>query len=188
MDISSILAAVSTPIMVVVSIVVLGLLISLGNERQRRAIDGIRKEVENWSVNDLRLKRGELAHAKDIPDPILWLSLATSKALGTPVNLTNQQIHEGPKVVAFENSESGSRLFYSLIEPGEMKKMAKRKPTKADQLNLNSHPFKKWNRNITTVQLNILNAGIVFDLELPNAWKELANEATDAEVLWLYMS
>jgi len=29
-------------------------------------------------------------------DPIAWLSAATSKALGTPVELAGMQIHDGP--------------------------------------------------------------------------------------------
>ena len=78
-------------------------------------------------------------------------------------------------------------MVYSLMEPGLMKRMATRRKKKTDKMNISSHPLKSWNRNIATAQLNILNAGIVFDLELPKAWQSMANEATDSEVLWLYV-
>ena len=34
-----------------------GALISVGNERQRKAIDGIREQASFWAEQDLRLKR-----------------------------------------------------------------------------------------------------------------------------------
>lgn len=187
MDFSSLFNTLSTPTVMVASLIVLSLLISLGNERQRLALDGIRKEVEDWSKNDLRLKRGTMSHETNIQDPAVWLASATSKALGTPVHLTGMDVHEGPTVVSFQDGESGSRMVYSLMEPGLMKRMATRRKKKTDKMNISSHPLKSWNRNIATAQLNILNAGIVFDLELPKAWQSMANEATDSEVLWLYV-
>ena len=77
-------------------------------------------------------------------------------------------------------------MVYSLVEPGRMKRAMTRRLTKSDRINISSHPLRKWNRNIEAVQLDILNAGLVFDLELPNAWKQMTNESNDSEVLWLY--
>ena len=170
-----------------ISLIVLGFLIFIGNERQRAAIDGLRREAENWSINDLRLKRGTMVHSTDVKDPIQWLRNATSKALGTPVHLTSLEVYDSPKVVAFQDSESGSKMVYSLVEPNQMKKLASHKRKKGEQININLHPLKKWSRSIVTTQFNILNAGIVFDLELPGAWQGIAAEATDAERLWLYI-
>ena len=183
---TTLLNALSAPVIMVSSLIILGILISLGNERQRRALDEIRKEIDEWSANDLRLKRGTMSHSTEVKDPIAWLSAATSKALGTPVQLAGMQIHDGPKSAQFEDGNSGMRMVYSLVEPGRMKRAMTRGLTRSDRINISSHPLRKWNRNIEAVQLDILNAGLVFDLELPNAWKRMTNESNDSEVLWLY--
>ena len=182
----AILNTLSAPVIMVFSLIILGILIALGNERQRRALDEIRKEIEEWSANDLRLKRGTMSHSTDVKDPIAWLSAATSKALGTPVELAGMQIHDVPKSVQFEDGNSGMRMVYSLVEPGRMKRAMTRRLTKSDRINISSHPLRKWSRNIEALQLGILNAGLVFDLELPNAWKQMTTEASDSQVLWLY--
>ncbi len=41
----------------VFTFVLLGALISLGNERQRRAIDGLREQTQAWAEQDIRIKR-----------------------------------------------------------------------------------------------------------------------------------
>ncbi len=123
----TLLNTLSAPVIMVFSLIILGILLSLGNERQRRALDEIRREIDEWSANDLRLKRGTMSHSTDIKDPIAWLSAATSKALGTPVELVGMRIYDGPKSAQFEDGNSGMRMVYSLVEPGWMKRAMTRR-------------------------------------------------------------
>ncbi len=44
-------------IVVAAAVIFFGALISMGNERQRRAIDGLREQVVLWAVQDLKIKR-----------------------------------------------------------------------------------------------------------------------------------
>ena len=60
-------------ISVLISILLLGALISAGNERQRRAIDALRAQAENWAEQDIRIKREKLARQITVPEPLAWL-------------------------------------------------------------------------------------------------------------------
>ncbi len=44
---------------VIIALIVFGTLISVGNERQRKAIDSISQQTQAWAIEDLRLKRGQ---------------------------------------------------------------------------------------------------------------------------------
>ena len=57
-------------IVVGVAVIFFGALISAGNERQRKAIDGLREQVVLWAMQDLRLKRERLARDVHVDDPL----------------------------------------------------------------------------------------------------------------------
>jgi hypothetical protein len=61
----------------------LGLLISTGNERQRKAIDELRKQVESWTEQDIKIKREKLAREINVPDALGWLEKVSASALGS---------------------------------------------------------------------------------------------------------
>ena len=46
---------------VLAAVLFFGVLISIGNERQRKAIDGIREQAARWAETDIRLKRAKHA-------------------------------------------------------------------------------------------------------------------------------
>jgi hypothetical protein len=48
-------------ILVLDAMIFFGALISTGNERQRKALEGIREQAAQWAMQDLRLKRENLA-------------------------------------------------------------------------------------------------------------------------------
>ncbi len=45
-----------------------GALISMSNERQKRAIDSLREQAVNWAVQDIKIKRERLAQTVQVPD------------------------------------------------------------------------------------------------------------------------
>ncbi len=57
-------------IVVGVAVIFFGALISAGNERQRKAIDGLREQVVLWAIQDLRIKRENLACDVHVDDPL----------------------------------------------------------------------------------------------------------------------
>jgi len=69
-------------IVVATAVIFFGALISMGNERQRRAIDDLREQTVLWAMQDLRIKREKLARDVRIDDPIGWLNRITVKSVG----------------------------------------------------------------------------------------------------------
>jgi hypothetical protein len=61
-------------ILVLGAVIFFGALISVGNERQRRALDGIREQAALWAMQDLRMKREKLAREVRVDDPLGWLN------------------------------------------------------------------------------------------------------------------
>ena len=172
---------------VFLAVVVFGALIVVGNERQKRELAGIRKVEEQWAEQDLRIKRGKLAREIKIEDPIAWLNAAVSKALSVPVSLTAKEVLTNPDAVAFLDSESGRRFIFTLLPPDHLRKLAKkRKSSRASRLNA-VHPLLPARRGTEVIELNMLNAGPLLDLELPQAWHHLTGQVTTDERLWMYL-
>ena len=63
--------------MVVGAIIAFGALLSVGNERQRRAIDKLHQAYKQWAVQDLRLKRGVASTQTRVEDLTAWLTKTT---------------------------------------------------------------------------------------------------------------
>ena len=55
-------------VVVVGAVIAFGALISVGNERQRSAIDTLHQAYKQWAVQDLRLKRGTVSAQTRIED------------------------------------------------------------------------------------------------------------------------
>ena len=72
---------------VVVAVIIFGALISVGNERQRKAIDGLREQIVLWAMQDLRIKRERLAREVQVDDPLGWLNQVAAKACGHNLSL-----------------------------------------------------------------------------------------------------
>lgn len=59
----------------------------MGNERQRKAIDGLHEQIVLWAMQDLRIKRERLARDVQVNNPIEWLNKITAKVSGFNLNL-----------------------------------------------------------------------------------------------------
>lgn len=173
-------------IAILFSLFVLGGLISLGNERQRKAIDRISEQARAWAIEDLRLKRGQIEHSLSIEDPIAWLGAAASKALGREIQLTLVEVLENPRAISCINEASGEALFFSLLSPKELRALAKKKRSELSKRGA-QHPLLPWRKEIAPIEMNILNAGIRFDIELPAVWQKMTKEKVIKENLWGYV-
>jgi hypothetical protein len=118
---------------------------------------------------------------------VAWLSAAASKALSAPVALSAREVLTNPDAVAFVDSESGRKFTFTLLPPDHIRQMAKkRRASKASRLN-GAHPLLPIRRGTEVVELNMLNGGLLLDLELPHAWRTLTSQDTTAERLWMYV-
>ena len=171
---------------VLIALIVLGALISVGNERQRKAIDSISQQTQAWAIEDLRLKRGQVEANISIDNPIAWLNTAASRALGRQTQLSAPEIAEDPFAVSFVDHYSGETLFFSLLSPKTLRKLSKAKRSELSK-RTSQHPLIPWRKGIASFEMTILNAGIRFDLELPVAWQSITKEQTNSEHLWGYI-
>lgn len=172
---------------VVAAVIFFGALISRGNERQRYAIDKLHEAYKRWAVQDLRIKRGMAGSQIKIEDLTAWLKKVTAQAFGRETIVMDYFRHEGPVVsVEFHDGATGSTVVCALESPDDLKTILKRKrPTIAGDLRAN--PIYKVGKNTEAVELSLLNAGMLFDLELPVAWQALTSHGTSAETLWAYI-
>ena len=171
---------------VLIALIVLGALISVGNERQRKAIDSISMQTQAWAIEDLRLKRGQVDANISLDNPIAWLNIATSRVLGRQTQFSVPEIAEHPLAVSFVDQYTGETMVFSLLSPKALRTLSRERRSELSK-RTNQHPLIPWRKGITSFEMTILNAGIRFDLELPVAWKEIMKEETNSEKLWVYI-
>jgi hypothetical protein len=174
-------------IAILFSLVVLGGLISVGNERQRKAIDKISEHAQAWAIEDLRLKRGQIEGNISIEDPIAWLSTAASRALGRQIQLTQVEVLENPTALSCITETSGESVLFSLLSPKELRARSKVKQSELSKRGA-QHPLVPLQKGVDGFEMNILNAGVNFDLELPVMWQKVRKEQISKEKLWGYIS
>lgn len=173
-------------IVVAIAVIFFGALISMGNERQRRAIDNLREQVVNWAQQDLRLKRAKLARDARVDDPLGWFNRLVSQVIGHGVSLHMLEALENPRAILCAAEDGAGRVVLTPFSPGEIQRMKRAKPNRlakyADQNPLLSLP-----RGVAAFECSVLNQDILFDLELPLAWKGLTgHSAEDLRSVWVY--
>jgi hypothetical protein len=170
---------------VIGAVIAFGALISIGNERQRRAIDALHRAYKQWALQDLRLKRGTVSTQIQITDLAAWLTKVTSLALDHKTNVIEYQIHDVPfPVVEFQ--DRSSTVLLALESPAHLIPILRAKNS-ALRGQLLSNPLFRVSKKTPALEMTILNAGAIFDIELPIAWKALTTQSTESSTLWLYI-
>ena len=171
---------------VFLAVILMGALISIGNERQRKALDRIREQVEAWSEEDIRIKREKLARQIQISDPKSWLEQVASAALGSAarlVTITPWQKNGATAVIGL--CQDGRRLVFSPMPRKRFLELLKVKSKGAlssvEVGLLGDHP-----QRVPASELSIVNAGMFFDIEAGQAWQMLTGEPLPAPRLMMY--
>ena len=174
-------------VVVIGAVIAFVALISVGNERQRRAIDALHQAYKQWAVQDLRLKRGTVSAHIRIEDLTAWLTKITSLSFGRKTIVMDYQLHNSPvNTVEFHDAEVGKTIICTLESPDVLKSILKKKrPVLRGELRPN--PLFRVGKKTPTVELSMLNAGVMFDVELPIAWNTLTGQATESDTLWAYI-
>jgi hypothetical protein len=174
-------------VVVIGAVIAFGALISVGNERQRQAIDALHQAYKQWAVQDLRLKRGTVSSQTRIEDITAWLTRTTSLALGRKTNVIDYQVYESPvTTVEIHEVEGVATLICALESPEALIPRLKRKRS-ALRTEIRSSPLFRISKKTPALELSILNAGSMFDVELPVAWSTLTGESTELGTLWVYI-
>ncbi len=174
-------------IVVASAVIFFGALISMGNERQRKAIDGLREQVVLWAMQDLKIKREHLARTVQVPDPINWLNKVVSRVYGQDLNLKVFEIFENPRALICVSQNDGTNVVLSSLSPTEIEAMKREKNNRLLQ-HMDDNPLLLLPRNTAAFECSVLNSGILFDLELQLAWKGLTgNDLDEINSIWIYI-
>jgi hypothetical protein len=171
---------------VLAAVIFFGALISVGNERQRKAIDGIREQASHWAEQDLRLKRARAMCDVRIPDARQWLSGVTARLLGTSPQLLalNPWEANGLKAVVCP-CEDGRKLVMTPVPPAQFVKAVRvngrSRLAKTEVGLLGDRP-----QRVPVHEMNIVTCGPFFDLEVKLAWQQVCGSPLDAERLYLF--
>jgi len=106
-------------LVVVIAVIIFGALISIGNERQRRALDSIREQTALWALQDLRLKREKLARDINVDDPLKWLNTVVTRACGESLDLTVTEVFDAPQTLVCMD-ENSQQVTISLASPNRL--------------------------------------------------------------------
>lgn len=173
-------------IVVASAVIFFGALISMGNERQRKAIDGLREQVVLWAVQDLKIKRERLAQTVQVPDPLVWLNKTASKICGYELKLQVLEIFEEPQALMCSSGNSSTRVIFSLLSPADISRTKVNKQSRLSQF-AGQNPLLHLSGNVNIYELSSLNSGYLFDLEVSLVWKSLTNQSINAERVWMYV-
>ena len=173
-------------IVVASAVIFFGALISMGNERHKRAIDGLREQIVLWAMQDLRIKRESLARNVHVEDPLGWLTRLTAKALGRNVDLQVLEAFENPQVLICSTRDGDEKIIFTPLSPREIRVMKQSKHSPLSQY-ANQNPLLSLPKDVTASECSILNHGMLFDLELPLAWKGLTGQTVEQmDRIWIY--
>jgi hypothetical protein len=174
-------------VVVVGAVIAFGALISVGNERQRRAIDALHQAYKQWAIQDLQIKRGMVGSQTQIEDGAAWLTKAISLGLGQQTDVMDYQFHDIPMAtIELHPVEFGNTVICTLESPQVLlPKLRKKVSGLRGELRVN--PVFRIGKKTPAVELSMLNAGTMFDIELPVAWEKLTGQVTESDTLWVYI-
>lgn len=173
-------------ILVLGAVIFFGALISASNECQRKALDGIREQAAQWAMQDLRLKREKLAREVKVDDPVAWLNQVVAKVYGENLDLTVTEVFDNPQALIC-TAKDGRKVVLAPLSPDDIRRLTAKKTGKLSRVT-NFHPLLKFSRKVEYLKLSILNAGVLFDLELPIVWKLVTRQdELETDSLWMYI-
>jgi len=76
---------------ILAGVVLFSLFIALGNERQRRELELLRKEAQAWALRDLAIKRSRLTAEIQVGEPCVWLNQVAACVLREDPGLESVQ-------------------------------------------------------------------------------------------------
>ena len=175
-------------IAVLASMIVLGMVIAVGNERQRNAIEEVRKEIEDWATQFVYIKREEMQSSIDIQAPDKWFERILSRLLGQPVLVEAIDKFQQDQIYAVAlDASGGGRFLVTPVSPKEFIQAVSPKKKQGSTLTgyqvnpLGEKPHKK-----AVYTLSVLNQGMFFDLEAQKVWNRIFDTNFEFDKLYVF--
>jgi hypothetical protein len=174
-------------IVVASAVIFFGALISMGDERQRKAIDGLREQVVLWAMQDLKIKREHLAQTVQVSDPLGWLNKTASKVYGYDLKLQVLDVYEEPQSLICTSDDGNEKVVFSPLSPADIRRIKNSRQSRLSQFT-GQNPLLHLSRSVNIHELSALNSGHLFDLEVALVWKSLTNQSLkNTERIWMYL-
>ncbi|NCP88508.1 hypothetical protein GW781_14400 [bacterium] len=172
---------------VVTAVIIFGALISLGNERQRKAIDALREQAVLWAIQDLRIKREKWARDVRVDDPLGWLNRIAARVCGFDLRLQVVEAFDEPRALVCSTGDGSGRVVFTPLSPDDIRRFRKEKRGRLSQVAAQS-PLLLFPHQANIYEISALNSGIAFDMELPLAWNGLTGQKINqTERMWMYL-
>ena len=173
-------------IVVASAVIFFGALISMGNERQRKAIDHLQEQLTLWALQDLLIKREKLSQGIKVEKPIEWLNIIATKVSGVATNLKVVEFSDNPMALICISDDGINKVLFSPLSPSEIR-IEKHKRKNQLSRYTDHNLLLALPKNVTCYKISALNAGVLFDLELPIVWERLTTQKIEQrESLWMY--
>jgi hypothetical protein len=187
---SPLLIEIALAVTVVVAVVLIGVLIWIGNEQQRKALEELRTDVRQWALGDLELKRMKAAREIKILDPMGWLDDMVRKVMGISPRISDiAGVLERPEAVV-TITDNARYLVFSPVHPDQMSRiiqdMDRFQRIRDTSPLIPMRMLGKRRSKVETYELSALNAGMFFDIEADKVWRMIAKRPLESNRLWIY--
>ena len=178
---------VALAVSVLAAVLMIGAIISIGNERQRRAIEILRMDLRQWALGDLEIKREKAARELNIIDPMRWMDDVARRAIGlSPQLIDVAKVLDIPDAIVV-SSERRGYLVFSPVHPSQMPAVIKvLKAQSNGAIPSGILELTKRRTRARAFELSALNAGVFFDIEADKVWRMVAERPLDSNQVWLY--
>ncbi len=146
-------------VVVVFAVIFFGALISIGNERQRHAIDNLREKISLWAIQDLKTKQEGLAGAMRVADPLSWFGNFVSTFSGHDVVLEFLESFDELQGLMFASKDDTRRIVFSPLSPADIQRIKKRRNKRLSPVAENN-PLWNLPKSTEVYELSALNGGI----------------------------
>ncbi len=171
---------------VLIAVLLLGVLISSANERQRKAIDGLREQVEAWAEQDIRIKREKLVRQISVPDPLEWLEKTAAQVLGSAPRLASATPWQKDDLSAVVCLRQDGRALVFTPMPRERLLKALKVKSRSALSGIQSTMLGENPRRIPYTELSVVTNGMFFDIEAAQAWQAITGEVLPVPHLTMY--
>ncbi|CAG1014151.1 hypothetical protein ANAEL_04908 [Anaerolineales bacterium] len=174
-------------IVVVAAVIFFGALISMGNDRQRKAIDSLREQLVLWAMQDLKIKREHLVQAVQVPDPLDWLNKTALRVCAYDLKLQVLEVAEEPQSLICASGDGDLKVIFSPLSPLDIRRIKSSRQSRLSQF-AGQNPLLHLPKSVNIHELSPLNSGHLFDLELGLVWTALTGQSWGTiNSLWIYI-
>ena len=174
-------------IAVLASMIVLGLVISVGNERQRKAIEEVRKEIEDWATQFVYIKRQEMQSSIQIDQPDQWFERILSRLLGQHIRIEALDRYQQDQILAVTlDASGGARFLLTPVSPKEFIQAVAPKKKNGKLAGYQVNILGNNPQKVPVYTLSVLNQGMLFDLEAQKVWKTLFDTEFEFDKLYVF--